>query len=223
MKLTKRLAVLASLVTKDTIYDIGCDHALLDIFLCTYQNKKCYACDISKNALTYAKKNIEKNNLQDKIETIVSDGLKNVDVKENSEIVISGMGTSTVIDILKDKKAKKASAIILQSNNCHDELREFLSKNNYKIIEEIVISDKNIYYITMKVVKGKAKYNHKDLTFGPILRHDTSIDTLVYYSDLLKTKKEILKKVPRKYLGKKWTLKKEIKWLKKKLKKESWT
>ena len=60
MKLPKRLNAIASLIEKDTnVIDVGCDHALLDIYL-TLQNKnKCIATDINENALNIAKKNIK--------------------------------------------------------------------------------------------------------------------------------------------------------------------
>ena len=57
IKLSNRLAAIASLVPlKSSVIDIGCDHALLDIYL--YQNKqveKIIASDINENALNNAK------------------------------------------------------------------------------------------------------------------------------------------------------------------------
>lgn len=216
MKLKKRLLTLASLIDdNEEVYDIGCDHGYLDIFLTTYKNCKCHASDKSENALKYAIKNIKEYKLEDKIETIVSDGLKDINLKDNSTVVLSGMGTSTIIGILSSEKINHAKTLLLQSNNDHKELRIFLNNNNYKIIEELVIKEKDIYYITIKAIKEKEKLKNIDLTFGPVLRKHKDIETISYYTYLLNLKLEILKKVPRKNLGKKLELLKEIKWLKK--------
>ena len=62
IKLSTRLATIASLIPLNSnIIDVGCDHALLDIYL--YQNKmakKIIASDINENALSNAKTNIKK-------------------------------------------------------------------------------------------------------------------------------------------------------------------
>ena len=84
----------------NNIYDIGCDHALLDIYLAINNDNHCTASDINQNALNNAIKNIEKYHLSDKIDTVISDGLKNITLKEDSTIILSGMGSRTIIDIL---------------------------------------------------------------------------------------------------------------------------
>ena len=64
MKLTKRLNEIVSLIDEGTnVIDIGCDHALLDIYLTLNKKNKCIAADINKNALESAIKNIKKYNL----------------------------------------------------------------------------------------------------------------------------------------------------------------
>lgn len=219
MEITKRLKIVSSFIPKKrTVYDIGCDHALLDIFLTIYNENKCYACDIKESALSFAVKNINKYNLTDKIRVICSNGFTNIEVEENSIAVITGMGTSTILDILSNSQINKIDFFIIQSNNDHFLLRKELAKRNLKIVDEIVVYDKGIYYLTFKVVHGKVKYSKKDLEFGPILRKDDSIDTLMYYNNVLKQKITILKKMPGKYLGKKIKLICDIKWLKKNLK-----
>ena len=222
MKLKKRLLTICSLIENNKeVYDIGCDHAYLDIFLTEYKNCKCHASDKSSNALKYAIKNIKENKLEDKIEVIVSDGLKNINISDKSTIVISGMGTQTIINILEDDQIYKANDIIIQSNNDHEMLRRYLNKRNLKIVDELVVKEKDIYYITIKVVKGNQKLTKKDFILGPILRKNKDIETISYYLYLLELKQEILKKMPRKNLGKRLELIQVINWLKRMLKKES--
>ena len=57
MKLTNRMQTIVSLIDNGSnVIDIGCDHALVDIYLSLYNNNKCIASDINKNALTIAQK-----------------------------------------------------------------------------------------------------------------------------------------------------------------------
>ena len=57
IKLSKRLESIAKYINEDaSIADIGCDHALLDIFLAIkYKNLKIIASDINKNAFIIRK------------------------------------------------------------------------------------------------------------------------------------------------------------------------
>lgn len=219
MKLPKRLGLIASFVKKGSVvYDIGCDHALLDIFLTLYNENECYACDKIENALHFARKNIKKYNLEDKIEVICSDGLKNIEVKENSIAVISGMGTSTILEILNNEQISKFSYLLVAPHNDYKIFRKATSKLGLKITEEMVLFENKIYYLIFKLEHGNAKYSKKDLEFGPILRKNNDLETLSYFHLQLLEKLEILKKMPRKYLGKKVKLMKEIAWLKRKTK-----
>ena len=179
IKLSIRLATIASLVPLNTnIIDIGCDHALLDIYL--YQSKKVkkiIASDINENALNNARDNIEKYKLANVIETRLGNGLDTLKDKDNIDtIIISGMGAHTVVGILKNNlnKLKNVSTIIIQSNTKLAFLRKEVTKLNYKIQDEEIIKDSNKVYTIIKFVKGKQRYNQKQLYFGPILLQKNS-------------------------------------------------
>ena len=116
MNLSKRLQAVATLVDiKSRVIDVGCDHAYLDIYLTLNNENKCIASDINKNALDIAKKNIKKYNLEEKIETKLTNGLTGIRVRKTDNIVISGMGTFTILDILKTNKL--SNTLIISSNN----------------------------------------------------------------------------------------------------------
>ena len=72
MKINARLKTIGDLVEKDSIcLDVGCDHALLDIYLVHRKsNIKTIASDIAQGPLEQAKKNIEREHLEDVIENI---------------------------------------------------------------------------------------------------------------------------------------------------------
>lgn len=189
MKLSKRLEAVATLVDiGKRVIDVGCDHAYLDIYLTLNNDNKCIATDINKNALESAINNIKKYNLEDKIETKLTDGLTDIKVKKDDNIVISGMGTSTIIDILNTNNL--SDTLIISSNNNIELLRKEVVKLGFYIDSEIFIIDKDKPYIIIKFKKGFKKYNLNDFIFGPILKNNIG-----YRKYLIKKYQEIMKKV----------------------------
>ena len=176
--LSNRLKEIASFIPDNVkMVDIGCDHALLDIYL--YKNRKnikIIASDINENALEQAKKNIKKYKLDKFIETRLSNGLDNINSNEIDTIVISGMGSHTIVGILRmnQKKLINVDNIIIQSNNHIDFLRERILELNYYIDSEKLVKDNNIIYTIISFKKGKEKYNKKEIYFGPYLLKENS-------------------------------------------------
>ena len=176
--LSNRLKEIASFIPNNIkMVDIGCDHALLDIYL--YRNRKnikIIASDINENALEQAKKNIKKYKLDKFIETRLSNGLDNINSNEIDTIVISGMGSHTIVGILRmnQKKLINVDNIIIQSNNHIDFLRERILELNYYIDSEKLVKDNNIIYTIISFKKGKEKYNKKEIYFGPYLLKENS-------------------------------------------------
>ena len=62
MKISKRLKSLAGLIIlDDKVADIGCDHALLDIYMVKNNiTEKVFIADVSENALENGIKNVKK-------------------------------------------------------------------------------------------------------------------------------------------------------------------
>lgn len=178
IKLSKRLSCIADYVDDNSsIVDIGCDHALLDIYLMkTRKNIKIIASDINQNALNNAILNIEKYKLENNITTVLSNGLDNIDMLGINTIVISGMGSHTIVGILYNnlKKIKKVDTLILQSNNDLDFLRYKVTKIGYYIEKEKLVKDQGIIYTVIKFKKGYRFYTKKQLYFGPCLLKENS-------------------------------------------------
>lgn len=172
-KISKRLEIISSLVSDNSIVgDIGCDHGLLDIYL--YQSKKnikIIASDINKKALNNAIKNIKEEGLLDKIDIRLGSGLNPYKENEVDTLIMAGMGTYTIIEILKNNlnKIHSVKNIIIQSNTKIELLRREITKLNYYIDKEIMLIDKGIYYTIISFKKGKKKYKKHELYFGPIL------------------------------------------------------
>ena len=144
MRLSSRLKAIAEFVSDgEKIIDIGCDHALLDIYL--YQNRKkvkIIASDIHEGALKQAEKNIKKYELEKKIKLRLGDGLDVVKNGEVNTVIISGMGFSTIIGILSNKeKLEGVEKIIVQSNTDVVKLRKSVIKLGFKINREKLVKD----------------------------------------------------------------------------------
>ena len=172
-KLSKRLEVVASFVNDNSkVIDIGCDHGLLSIYLVNkYKNIKVIASDVNENALSSAITNIKKEKLENRIETRLGSGLDVVKADEIDTIVIAGMGTNTIVSILKYSTSKLSNVnnIIIQSNTDLYFLRKNITSLGYYIEDEILVEDKNIIYTVIKFTKGKKRYNYEKLYLGPIL------------------------------------------------------
>lgn len=216
MLATKRIEAIASLIDDNrTIIDVGCDHAYLDIYLLlNRKNITCFACDINKNALAMAKKNIAKYNLQDKINTILTDGIDNVYISNKSIIVISGMGTSTIKHILNNQNSLNAEEIIIQSNNDLEDLRKYMVRNGYYIFNEKIVLDRNKYYVIISFKKGIKKYNKFDYYFGPFIIKNAK-ENNEYFNYLLNENKTKYQKIPFKYFKLKFCIFQRINRIKK--------
>lgn len=213
IKLSKRLKSIAeNIASTDKVVDIGCDHGYLSIYLkLVNKNKLVIATDINENALNMAKQNINKTNTS--IETRLGSGLNVITNNEVDTIVISGMGGNTILNILNEnrKKLKNINKIVIQSNTDIPLIRKKIIKLGFKIQNEQLIEDKNVYYIIITFIKGYAKYSKKELYFGPILLKENS---LLFQSKNNKEKsklKSIYDKIPNKKILTKYKLKKIIK------------
>ena len=81
------------------------------------------------------------------------------------------MGAHTIVGILKNNKLKlnNINTIIIQSNTKLEFLRKEVTKLNFIIDNEMIVEDNKKVYTIIKLIKGKKKYNKKELYFGPVL------------------------------------------------------
>lgn len=197
MRISKRLIDVSGFVddTDKIIYDVGCDHALLDIFLANkYKNISFYALDISSKCIEKANENIIKYNLEDRIKTITNDGLKNIKIDKNSTLIITGMGAHTINNILESCDITKFKKIIIQSNNDLEYIRKKITSMNFFIENEISVFDKK-YYVVISFIPGYKAYSSIELKYGPILLKNI-VKNREYFQYLCDKYNEILKKIP---------------------------
>ena len=190
---SKRIIELGNMIPDCTrLIDVGCDHGLLDVYLSNIlKNTKFLATDISANALANARNNIISNNLENRIETKLTDGLNDIELENGDFIVISGMGTNTIIKILKPYLSE-INNVIIQTNRDIETLRTFMFENGFGIENEKVIYDDR-YYTFIHFVKKNVKYDKIDIWLGPVIRKSDNHD----YFNFLKSKyKKIVSSIP---------------------------
>ncbi len=187
-----RIKELASFIEKeDKVIDIGCDHAYLPIYL--VKEKLCksiIASDINENALQNAQKNIEKEHLERKIPILLSDGLEKVDQKKINTIVIAGMGTSTILQILKKVDQDRIKKMIVQSNHDLYTLRKEMQKMGYYLQKETVIYEKGHFYTIGFYTQEKKPLKKREIYFGHFNQKNQE-----YYHYLEQEYKKINKKI----------------------------
>ncbi len=199
MTLSKRLQVVADMIPLHTrVIDVGCDHALLDIYLTLENRNTCVASDINSSVLEKTKRIISSYGLEEKIEVVQSDGLEKIELEKDDVVVITGMGASTILHILEKKIPEH---LIIGSHNDLELVRTEITKKGFMIKDEVVVYENGIYYVIIHFEKGFVSYTEKELRFGPMLILKTDEITISYFKYLLEKKETIMKQVPEKIKG----------------------
>ena len=202
INISNRLKTVADIILKQQtngIIDVGCDHALLDIYLLqNNEDLRIIASDLREQPLRSAKKNIEKYSFLNKIELRLQDGLGKLDDYIDT-VVISGMGEETIVDILKSGKdnLKQVNRLIVSSNNKFPRLRKEINEMGFVINDERIVYEEDKYYIIMEFIKGNKKYNKKELFFGPFLLKNKDEIFYQYFNYLKDIDKKILENIPK--------------------------
>lgn len=180
-------AIYSFIDLKDRVVDVGCDQAKLGILLAK-RNQKSIASDISPKVIERASLDIRKLGLDSLIDLRVSNGLQNIKENEADTLVLSGMGTHTILEILNSTKLR-FNKIITISNNYHDILRNKMNELNYKVDKELIIKENNKYYNLILFTEGTKEYSQKEILLG--LNQVDSKQYNEYLNHLLKKYKTI--------------------------------
>ena len=132
MELSKRLYAVAGLVTEGaSVADVGTDHGYVPIYLVINNiASKVIAMDINRGPLERARMHIIGHGLKGKIETRLSDGLKEIEPFEVEGMIAAGMGGGLVIKILEDSKevVETLKFAVLQPQSEISKVRKYLHK-----------------------------------------------------------------------------------------------
>ena len=196
ISVSKRLQAIIEWIDGDIMADIGCDHAYVAMEAIKQNKvKKAFACDIAQGPLQNAKKTIEAAGLQDKIECLLMDGIRDLSSKVGL-VVIAGMGSKTIESILEQGDLENRTFLLMPHKDAED-LRLHCSKNHLIIEKERMIHDGNHYYPLMKVHydrHNKQEFEPEEIFYGKNMIFDA-----VYIDYLHKEQKkwnQIDKKMP---------------------------
>lgn len=169
--------------------DIGTDHAYLPIeAVATGACQRAIACDLNKGPLEIAATNIKEAGFCDQIETRLGNGLTPLWENEADCISISGMGSTTMWNILlaEPNKAQSANSLILQPQHDYlDIFRKNLHGVGYKIeSEKLVLEDSRFYVILLATYVGVgevAPWSAKEYFFGKYLNESPHFEEYLEY------------------------------------------
>jgi tRNA (adenine22-N1)-methyltransferase len=167
MELGIRLKIIASMIDKCVkMADIGTDHAYIPIYL--IKNTICdsaIASDINKGPVEKAKKNIQNENLEQKIQCRLGGGFSTIAPHEVQIAVIAGMGGNLIRDIIEEDLDvfKTLDSCIVQPVQNPEVIREYIYRKGYKILEEELCIEDNKFYEIIKI-----KFDDNPISIDPI-------------------------------------------------------
>lgn len=214
--LSPRLNLVAKLVDKSRVADIGCDHGkLLEELFRLNKINYAFASDISAPSVQKAVELLSINNRH--FDYAVGDGLTTIKQEHNiTQVVISGMGGLEIIKIMEQNTLNIDSFVLCPHNN-EIRLKLWLIKNKYEIINDLIVKDKHIYYNVLKAVRVKTKKRVSlfDLKFGK----ENFYGNLDFYNYLMYSKDKFNKLILNLPIKKQKEVKKELVFIKKAIKK----
>lgn len=193
----KRIAKICELITHNKTAEIGADHGKISLELLK-QNKvnHVYLTDISDKSLQKARDNFKEFGYDNRAEFLVGDGLLvfNNNISDY-EGIIAGMGGKEIISILSNpNRLDGISNFVLQPQKNVVQLREFLIKNNFKILVDVMVKDMGKFYNVIKVTEGSDSLSELELNFGKTNLNTFNKDFLEYVEKQLKMFKDVLSK-----------------------------
>ena len=164
IKLSKRLQAVADLVKPNSrLLDVGSDHAYLPTYL-VQQEKIDFAIagEVVKGPYQIARNHVAEQNLQEKIEVRLADGLAAFEENDAiTSVVIAGMGGILISEILEAGKDKlsQVEQLILQPNNHEESLRSWLMDHDFVITSEKILLEAGKIYEIIVAEHGTAELN----------------------------------------------------------------
>lgn len=215
MKLSKRLISISNFIDDNSkVIDVGCDHALLDIYL--FKNKKnisLIASDVRSGPLKQAKRNIDKYNCDIKVK--LGYGISTIE-SDIDTVVIAGMGGDTIVDILNNDSnlLVNVEKMVLSPQSEWMKVRKVISSLGFYISNEVLVEDGTKFYLIIEAKKGHKDYNDLELEYGPVLSKNKSLEFLSYYKKVLAEEEKVLEKIPNEKIKEYKNKEKEINLLK---------
>ena len=161
------------------IADVGCDHGYLTELLAKSNRfEKIIASDISDICLDKTKQRLKKQNCENGVLFIKSDGFINYpkDLYPKCAI-IAGLGGEEIVKILqKHPQISSLECVILQPMNKCEIVRDFLQGEFCIIFDDIVQESSKFYCVLMAKYGNPRKLSDCEIEFGTNTEHKKSED-----------------------------------------------
>ena len=169
--LDERLSCAAALVRGGRLADVGTDHGYLPVsLLLDGKIKYAVASDINRGPLESARQTVARHGLSDKVDLMLTDGLRGIEPYEPDDIAILGMGGELIASIIEAAEWVKDSKyrLILQPMTKRAELREYLLSHGFFIEDELTAqADGRIYQtICASYTDENTQYSLAELQLG---------------------------------------------------------
>ena len=174
MGLDDRLQALADFVEPGSrVADVGTDHGYLAIELIK-SGKADFVIASDKNSgpLEAAGRSLKMEGLTDKITLRLGDGVQVLKPGEVDTVCLAGMGGVLMSEILaaKPEVVEGLKYLILQPMNGAEELRRWLYRHGWHIVDEALAVDDGHIYEIIKAERGRKRYPAPvELLIGPKL------------------------------------------------------
>lgn len=166
MQLSKRLETVARMVQSGgVVADVGCDHGFTSIFLVKKDlAKRAVAMDINPGPLERARKHIAQYEMEEQIETRLSDGLDGLAAGEADTILISGMGGALMRRILErgEDVVRSCRELVLSPQSENHLVREKIQESGFAIDREEMLFDQGKYYVVIHAVPGEQHFSREE-------------------------------------------------------------
>lgn len=186
--------------------DIGSDHAYLPCYaVLNHKASGAIAGEITDGPFLSAKRQVEKLALNSRISVRQGDGLEVIKKGEADAITIAGMGGSLIAQILeagKDKLTGK-ERLILQPNIHAVHIREWLYKEGYALIDEVILEEDGKCYEVLVAEEGDRDAAYAGISLsagmlvGPFLAKEKNAVFLKKWTQELRHTQTIYKQISR--------------------------
>jgi len=174
MEISPRLAAMAQRVMAGyKMADIGTDHGYLPIFLVKEGIvPAAIASDVSLGPYQTAYQQVKAYHLEHLIEVRYGDGLTVLEPHEVFTVVMAGMGGDSIIRILEGapEVTRTIQRLVLQPMEDAPNLREWMVRHGWHIIDEDLVKEADHYYIILVAEPGLGQLlKPLEAEFGPRL------------------------------------------------------
>ncbi len=187
--LTPRQQMTASLIREGRpLADIGTDHAQLPVALLQQGRiPYAYCMDVNEGPLENARETIARCGLEDKTTVLLSNGFEALEPGLCHDFVLAGMGGVLITELFEAAPwiREEDNHFVLQAQSHMDELRRYLFRNGFEILQEKAVTDHRRPYTAMEVlyVGHPIDYTEADCYIGKMDRiEDEAIKTRYFTS-----------------------------------------